>query len=186
MMLMKSTILLTLFCFAIVGCESGGDLLVAERKVIRAVMEHTRTNKLSPIVINLRSFIGSRTIRDLIGEDSATKDTYRSYLLANDNPSDLPIGVDWKADTLLLDKAGYRNIFRHVSLEKSWSEFHQTYPNAKGIIAMSRVGFNSELDLAMVSYKFSCGPLCNTEWFYTLQKGSFGWKVETMENLWDS
>ncbi|MFT5220539.1 MAG: hypothetical protein ACI9LO_002124 [Planctomycetota bacterium] len=185
-MLTKATTLLVLLCALIVGCENNSDPLAQERKVIRAVIERTGVNKLSPIVIDLRRSVDKRITEDLIGADQESIEVYRSYLLSNDTPGNLPIGANWKADTLLLDQAGYDGFFKHVGLEEGWHKFHQKYPYAKGIVGMSRAGFNRQQDVAIIYYKFGCGPDCGSGWLFKLQRGWLGWEVIEMEHLWAS
>lgn len=185
-MLTKPIILLTFLCLTLVGCENDSDPVVEELEVIRAVIERTGVNKLSPIVIDLRSSVDKRITGDLIGDDSESNEIYRSYLLSNDSPSNLPISTMWKADTLLLDQAGYDLFFKHSDPEKGWSKFHQKFPYAKGIVGMSRVGFNRSRDVAIIYYNFGCGADCGSGWLFKLQSGWLGWEVIEMEHLWDS
>ncbi|MDE3110454.1 MAG: hypothetical protein KGL02_11000 [Acidobacteriota bacterium] len=60
---------------------------------------------------------------------------------------------------------------------KSPEIFKQVYPGASGIISLSRVGFDSRQDEAMVSTSFVCGGLCGDGHVYVLRKKSGRWSV---------
>lgn len=53
--------------------------------------------------------------------------------------------------------------------------FEKLFPGAGGIISFSRVGFNSELDEAVVSTSFVCGGLCGSGWRRFLKKRRGRW-----------
>ena len=69
---------------------------------------------------------------------------------------------------------------------KQWEEFHQKYPNSPGIISLSRVGFNSDKDQALVYTANSCGNLCGKGYYVLLMKSDKGWKVQKEIFLWVS
>lgn len=65
-------------------------------------------------------------------------------------------------------------------------DFRQTYPKASGIISLSRVGFDSTLDEAIVSASFVCGGLCGTGQIYILKKRWGRWEVASSSIIWVS
>jgi hypothetical protein len=64
--------------------------------------------------------------------------------------------------------------------------FEKLFPGASGVIAFSRVGFDSGMDEAMVSVGFYCGGLCGTGWRYILKKRHGKWEVADKPIVWMS
>jgi hypothetical protein len=65
-------------------------------------------------------------------------------------------------------------------------DFQQTFPEAAGIISLSRVGFDSRLDEAIVSTSFVCGGLCGSGRLYILRKKQGRWQVIGNSTVWIS
>jgi hypothetical protein len=61
-----------------------------------------------------------------------------------------------------------------------WVEFHQRYPNSKGWIELSAVGFNHDKTVAVVYMGHHCGDLCGGGGFHVLEKKAGRW----VELLW--
>jgi hypothetical protein len=64
--------------------------------------------------------------------------------------------------------------------------FEKLFPGANGVISLSRVGFDSGLDEAMVSASFACGGLCGEGWHYILRKRGGKWEVAGKRMGWVS
>jgi len=64
--------------------------------------------------------------------------------------------------------------------------FEKLFPGAGGVISFSRVGFDTELDEAMVSASFVCGGLCGEGWHYFLKKRRGRWEVASKRMAWVS
>jgi len=69
---------------------------------------------------------------------------------------------------------------------KQWKEFYEKYPNSPGIISLSRVGFNSNKDQAVVYVANSCAGLCGKGYYVFLMKSDKGWIVQKEMMLWVS
>jgi hypothetical protein len=69
---------------------------------------------------------------------------------------------------------------------KQWKEFYEKYPSSPGIISLSRVGFNSDKDQAIVYVANVCGGLCGKGYYLSLVKSGEGWKVQKEMLLWVS
>ncbi len=63
-------------------------------------------------------------------------------------------------------------------------EFSARYPGAKGYTELSRVGFNSSFDQALVYIGSMYGPLAGEGYFYVLQRCTVGWVVTYQEMDW--
>jgi hypothetical protein len=64
--------------------------------------------------------------------------------------------------------------------------FEKLFPGAGGVISLSRVGFDSGQDEAMVSVSFVCGGLCGEGWHYILKKRRGKWEVAAKRMIWVS
>jgi len=56
-----------------------------------------------------------------------------------------------------------------------WDKFHERYPNSRGWIELSAVGFNPDKTVAVVYMGHYCGPLCGGGGFYVLEKKDGKW-----------
>jgi hypothetical protein len=65
-------------------------------------------------------------------------------------------------------------------------DFHQMFPEAAGIISLSRVGFDSRLHEAIVSTSYVCGGLCGSGRLYILKKKRNKWQVVGNAIIWVS
>lgn len=61
-----------------------------------------------------------------------------------------------------------------------WEEFGRRYPDSRGWIELSAVGFNNEKTVAVVYMGHHCGPLCGGGGFHVLKKKAGRW-VELKE-----
>lgn len=65
-------------------------------------------------------------------------------------------------------------------------EFYQRYPDARGMIALSRVGFNQARDQAFLRVEFTFCPLCSHGEKVLLKKEWGKWKVAESFGGWAS
>jgi len=66
----------------------------------------------------------------------------------------------------------------------SWKLFNAKYPGAIGFTIVSRIGFNSEHDQALVYLGNSCGLLCGHGYLVVLKKHNGKWKVLNQASVW--
>jgi hypothetical protein len=57
-----------------------------------------------------------------------------------------------------------------------WGAFHATYPDARGFLELSAVGFDEKHSHAIVRMSHSCGGLCGESSYHFLQRTPDGWK----------
>ncbi len=60
-----------------------------------------------------------------------------------------------------------------------WTTFYQRYPLSNGLIAFSRVGFDSDRNLALVCVEVDVLPLGGTGWYLLLERSDSTWKIVT-------
>ena len=75
-------------------------------------------------------------------------------------------------------RIGYMNIVPH---DKS-----EPYGNGIGLIAISDVYLNEDLDKGILYYEFNCGPLCGHGQLVFIGKQNGAWKILKYMRIWDS
>lgn len=78
------------------------------------------------------------------------------------------------------------NLFFKGSNGGGWKKFHETYPDSDGYAGFSRVGFNGKKDNAIVYFEYSCGGLCGSGYYLTLNKKKGHWEVSSRKMVWVS
>lgn len=71
----------------------------------------------------------------------------------------------------IIDKEKVNSIFKN----ESWNEFNNQYPDAKGFIKLSAVGYNPEKTVAVVYSGWRCGIRCGGGEYHVLQKKDGKW-----------
>lgn len=66
----------------------------------------------------------------------------------------------------------------------SWKIFYANYPGATGFTLVSRIGFNSARDQALVYLGNSCELLCGHGYLVLLRKHDGKWKVLKQVGIW--
>jgi hypothetical protein len=66
----------------------------------------------------------------------------------------------------------------------SWKIFYANYPGATGFTLLSRIGFNSARDQALVYFGNSCELLCGHGYLVLLKKHNGKWKVMKQVTIW--
>jgi hypothetical protein len=67
-----------------------------------------------------------------------------------------------------------------------WDEFYQRYPNSPGTITLSRVGFNSDMNRALVYIGIQSHWRAGSGHFVLLLKENDAWKVQSATMIWIS
>lgn len=67
-------------------------------------------------------------------------------------------------------------------LKSHWEDFYTRYPDAKGYVSVSSVGFNAQKTKALVAMTYSCGILCMNGTYYLMQKQNGRWVRASVTN----
>ena len=67
-----------------------------------------------------------------------------------------------------------------------WEAFYRKHPGATGFLVLSRVGFNREMNQALVYRAFSCGSTCGYGSYVLLVKEDGVWKIKVRAGDWIS
>lgn len=75
-------------------------------------------------------------------------------------------------------------IFAGEEPAQGWARFHARFPDAPGLLGVSRVAIDDERQHALVYVEFACGPECGTGRLVHLARAAEGWQVVSGELLW--
>ena len=129
--------------------------------------------------------LDSKDIRDNImsGFKNISRETVKSYLERNAEPSQLSLDMDLGAEYTLLTPEELSKI----TSQPNWHEIlNEKYPGSGGYTIFSRVGFNNTLDQAVVYVGQVEGPLMGTGFYNLLEKQDGVWKLMDQIMVWIS
>ncbi|CAN0305457.1 unnamed protein product, partial [Chrysoparadoxa australica] len=64
-----------------------------------------------------------------------------------------------------------------IDKSSAWLIFEKKYPDLTAFQKLSRVGFNSQQDKAILFSSINCGALCGTTWYLFFEKVNDEWKL---------
>jgi hypothetical protein len=67
-----------------------------------------------------------------------------------------------------------------------WPAFYKQYPHSPGLITLSNVGFDPEMNQAILYIGYQCDGLCGAGHFVLMVKANGNWKVEKKVMTWIS
>ena len=67
-----------------------------------------------------------------------------------------------------------------------WETFYQNYPGADGFFVLSKIGFNREMNQALVYRVFACGSTCGFGSYVLLVKEAGVWRIRSEAGNWIS
>lgn len=95
----------------------------------------------------------------------------KDYLRVNASPWLLQQKFDTELSYELISNAQLTSVLGN----NQWERFHEYYPESKGWLEFSAVGFNSERTIAVLYMGHHCGLLCGGGSFHVLQKKNDEW-----------
>ncbi len=85
----------------------------------------------------------------------------------------------------ILNPEQHRVLFKGPDPEAAWTRFKRRYPNAPGVLRVSRVGFANNDSNAVVYIEYYCGAECGSARLVHLARLSDAqWRVLTGELVW--
>lgn len=114
-------------------------------------------------------------------------DVIRDFVDKGKKSAELHNKFKLKSKTVILDP-GSQNRLEHTHGSESfpvWAEFKKTY-NTRGLLYLSRVGFNKHRNKALVIMGLQIGDLNGEGSYYLLVKGKKGWMIEKTVGAWIS
>jgi hypothetical protein len=122
-----------------------------------------------------------RILVDMQGVDPLTADSFSSR---NVDSHPVHASMDLGASYVLLSQAEMNSFFGPN--RDGWQSFYNQYPDAPGITTVSRVGFNTSLDQALVYIGTMSHYLAGAGYFVLLKKVNGAWIVDQQVMTWIS
>lgn len=122
-----------------------------------------------------------RIVQDMRGVDQKTADSFR---VRNDVAHAVRSDLDLGSAYVLLNQGEMSLIFSQN--RDGWQAFYDRYPDASGITTLSRVGFNSTLDQALVYVGTMSNWLAGGGYYVLLKKINGSWMVDQQVMTWIS
>lgn len=145
------------------------------RQIVLAAQTTTDTNPVVPSGANVE------TVAKKLELDPAL---LRAWLRANESRETLALRLKIKPKYSLLDDQARAEIFAGEDPVANWARFRQRYPDAPGILRLSRAAFDSYQQQALVYLEFSCGPACGSGRLIHAAREGKGWKALSGELIW--
>lgn len=110
-------------------------------------------------------------------------DMINDYKTKNEQTHKLERQFSLDVDYVLISEAELNDIFKS---DDGWSQFNSIYPNSSGFVTLSKVGFNPEMDQALV-YTGNQADYGTGQGFYVLLTKKGGdWNIQSMILAWVS
>jgi hypothetical protein len=194
---MTKSILLLLITILIAGCTGGktapASVLVEEYAVYEAAIESLYlTEDIELIVIKNRTATDSSPSESLDTEVAYIQEEFGSAIESETlsdyrarNKQSHQLDQDFLLDVpyVLLSEAELAETFERGG---GWNQFYKIYPNSQGIMTLSRVGFNTQIDQALVYIGNQAGYLAGRGYYVLLTKEGDVWTVDNMIVAWIS
>jgi hypothetical protein len=111
-------------------------------------------------------------------------DTVASFRTRNDAAYPIRPDMELASPYTLLSQAGRNRIFGQN--QSGWDIFYTRYPQAPGITTLSRVGFNTTLDQALVYIGTQSNWLAGAGYYVLLKKTARLWSIDQQVMVWIS
>ena len=117
------------------------------------------------------------------GLKSLSDETLDDYMARNKEPGQLSPDMQLGVDYVLLST----DELRKISSQPDWPEvMAERYSGSGGYLILSRVGFNAELDQALIYVGDVAGPLMGAGFYYLLEKRNGEWVLTEQIMVWIS
>lgn len=161
--------------------EPGDDEAQVYAAVLKArYVESTRyTGKPSGLlVLHEESYAQIERFRQYRDEmRGVSRDTLDDFRARNERPGRLARSLAPGAELLFIDAHEYQALAPVKEGRRDWAPFYARYPDAAGVIFLSRVGFNGARTEALVEVGRGCGLGCGEGEFVFLRKSAGAWRV---------
>lgn len=114
---------------------------------------------------------------------AAQQETFDDFLAKNGQSYPLKNLFNVRGKVILVSEEKLRKIFEG---EFGWLEFYVRYPFSQGIMTLSRVGFNEEMDQALIYTGNQSGSLSGAGYYVLLTKEEGVWTIQDSIIVWIS
>jgi len=110
--------------------------------------------------------------------------TLSDFQAKNKQPHSLNESFNLRTKTVLIDKEEENQLLYEGN--GSWLVFYERYPKSQGLLTLSRVGFNPEMNQALVYAGNQSGPKTGAGYYVLLTKEGDTWIVKGKYGAWVS
>jgi hypothetical protein len=114
----------------------------------------------------------------------ASQPAVDDFKARNVKPSAIENKFSVPAKVMFISKAEVERLFAEGG--GWWEAFYKQYPKSAGLVTFSNVGFNPEMNYALVYFGYGCGGLCGRGGHMLLIKKEGKWTIEDRLSLWVS
>jgi hypothetical protein len=157
--------------------EDGTKLLVVSREAVCVPASGDEE------VEELPDRMGAFAIKEL---RELKQDTIDDFRVTAKQCRSLSEQLDIPVKYVFVTEKEIERLFEKGGLGQAWEHFYSRYPNSSGIIGFSNVGFDREMNQALVATSRSCGSLCGAGHYVLLTKDNGVWKVHSKTMTWIS
>lgn len=178
------TPVVVMFLILACGMKNTGRSRVVEEATVYSALINEQLEVPFSYLMGDPIIIVNSTVYDTVNDDylydstpSLYKNTIEDFKEVNKESQTLDV-------SLSLNKP-----YEYITLpidENGWIELEQKYPNAISITSLSKIGFNKELDQALVFMSYYCGNKCGLGNIYFLVRKEGTWKIENTIGVWIS
>lgn len=154
------------------------SIYVTEGIKLIVIMDHTTTGVSAGQSLDTEMEYLKKSLGAAI--ESATLNDYETR---NEQTQELDRRFSLDAQYVLISESEVTEIFESGD---DWSQFYATYPNSPGIVALSRVGFNAEMNQALVYVEDHAAYGSAQGLYVFLTKQEKGWVIQRMIVAWVS
>ncbi|HCC78197.1 MAG: hypothetical protein A2X25_04660 [Chloroflexi bacterium GWB2_49_20] len=154
---------------ALIEAQYPADMLI--------IMDQTQTN-----VLDLASTETYQKVEEALQNLSA--ETLTDFKARNDSSYPLRASMALGVRYLLFSQKDKQELFQ-VN-QSGWDVFYNRYPGAPGIMTLSRVGFNKQMDQALVYLGIQSHWLAGSGNFFLLNKVNGSWVIDEQVMTWVS
>jgi hypothetical protein len=175
------SLILPLFLYQGAGSNKGGATLYKDQQayeIYSAILQSEswwRDTHAKTLIIQTETKSFEMCLRPDKESEEKFGPAISDYVRLNAKPSLLQREIDMEIPYQLI-MADQLN----TNSNTGWAEFYRRYPDSKGWIELSAVGFNNDKTVAVVYMGHHCGPLCGRGGFHVLEKKAGRW-VELKE-----
>ncbi len=141
------------------------------------IMDKTQTD-----VLGLASDETYQYVKDSLQHLSA--DTLSDFITSNESSHSLKASMILGSRYQLFSEQDKQELFQIN--QSGWDVFYNRYPEAPGIMTLSRVGFNEQMDQALVYLGIQSYWLAGSGNFYLLNKVDGEWVIDEQVMTWVS
>ena len=123
--------------------------------------------------------------RNYLGLEGIEQEIIDDFLLKNADSHPLHDFFNLDIPVVLLSKEEMEKIFS-PGVHEGWHDFYGQYPYSQGIMELSRVGFNAEMDKALVYVGNQVDGLWGAGYIHLLVKVNGVWIIQDTEGVWIS